>query len=62
MSTPHSSMYNERDETTKQLTFDSQLDTTGNTEWWKNLEPSDSEHNVSTNSKRNHSAGMIFYN
>lgn len=54
----HFKEHNDKEETAKHLSFDSKLNSTQNTaEWWKNLEPSDNEHNISS-SRRNTSAGI----
>jgi len=53
--------HNHTNETTKQLNLNSKLDPNQSdmTEWWQNLNLSNSENNVSIGSIQNISAGMI---
>lgn len=62
------SMYNKTNETTKQLSFHSNLDSSQDStaEWWKNLNLSNRGHthkedNVSRSSIQNFSAGIIYF-
>jgi hypothetical protein len=54
-------IHNRTNETTKQLNLNSKLDPNQSdmTEWWRNLNLSNSENNVSIDSIQNISAGTI---
>jgi len=56
-----SMIHNHTNETTKQLNLNSKLDPNQSdmTEWWQNLNLSNSENNVSIGSIQNINAGMI---